>query len=208
MYLFLSGLTLRSFWQRRAQFEQLMRSNSAMSPSRYLRLMSLALVDIFFTIPLGIYVIYIGNKGVTLSPWISWSDTHFNFGRVIQVPGAVWRSDPYFRTSVELTRWLPVACAILFFGLFGFALEAQKQYSTTFWWIANSFGFKKTSPSTALKGSSHGYVLLLSLQSLVFYMACLQMEEISEFAFTWSSPCPFSPFTFLQETTRPLLPIK
>ncbi|KAF8153841.1 pheromone A receptor-domain-containing protein [Crassisporium funariophilum] len=147
-----SGLTLRSFWNRRAQFNQLISSNSSMSISRYLRLVLLAIIDMMCTVPLGIYSIYIGNKGVGLAPWISWEDTHFNFARVALVPSIIWRSDPSFQTSVELTRWLPVLCAFLFFGLFGFASEAQKNYKVAFWAIGKRFGFHPAPPTT-VKGS-------------------------------------------------------
>lgn len=114
-----------------------------MNASRYMRLMLLAVADIMCTIPLGVYVIYIGNKDVSLAPWISWSDTHYNFGRVAQVPALFWRSNKSFLISVELTRWLPVFCAFVFFALFGFASEAKKHYAIAFWWIAKWFGLKR-----------------------------------------------------------------
>ncbi|KAF9462769.1 STE3-like pheromone receptor [Collybia nuda] len=140
-----SCLTLRSFWQRRLQFSQLMNSNSSMNASRYFRLMLLAVVDILCTIPLGVYTIYIATKGVPLSPWVSWEDTHFDFGRVVKIPTLFWRSDPSFQIGVELTRWLPVFCAFLFFALFGFASEAKKHYAMAFWWVAKRFGFNRPS---------------------------------------------------------------
>lgn len=139
----LPGMTLRSFWIRRVQFSQLLSSNSSMNPSRYIRLMLLALIDMMLSIPLAIYSTYIANKGVGLAPWISWEETHFNFARVALVPAIFWRSDKSFQTSVELTRWLPIFCAFLFFALFGFASEARKQYSTAFWWVAKRFGFNR-----------------------------------------------------------------
>ncbi|KAF9007123.1 STE3-like pheromone receptor [Cyathus striatus] len=145
-----SSLTLRGFWLRRIQFNQLMSSNSALNMSRYVRLMMLAIIDIMCTIPLGIYVIYIGNKGVTLEPWISWEDTHFDFARVGLVPALIWRSNRDLLISIELTRWLPVFCAFIFFGLFGFATEAQKHYHMFFWATLKPFGFK---PSQKIVGS-------------------------------------------------------
>jgi pheromone a factor receptor len=150
------GLTLRGFWMRRLQFAQLISaSNSSISIGRYIRLMMLSIIDMLCTIPLGVYSIYIGNKGVSLAPWISWEDTHFNFSRVGVVPSLIWRSDPSFQTSVELTRWLPVFCAFLFFALFGFASEAKKHYKIVFTLIAKPLGFRqppKVPPKTVLPG--------------------------------------------------------
>lgn len=149
------GLTLRGFWMRRLQFAQLVSSNSSMNMSRYIRLMSLSIIDMMCTVPLGVYSIYIGNKGVSLAPWVSWEDTHFNFSRVGVVPSLIWRSDPSFQTSVELTRWLPVVCAFLFFALFGFASEAKKHYKMVFTLVAKPLGFgqpPKVPPKTVLPG--------------------------------------------------------
>ncbi|KAJ3746243.1 pheromone receptor [Lentinula detonsa] len=136
-----SSLTLRSFYVRRVQFSQILASNKAINPSRYLRLIILALTDIMCTIPIGIYIIYIDLKGVTLAPWISWDDTHFDFGRVVLVPAVIWKSDPTDVAAIQIVRWLPVICAFIFFALFGFAEEARKHYRRVFWFFATRFGF-------------------------------------------------------------------
>ncbi|KAF9040039.1 pheromone A receptor-domain-containing protein [Panaeolus papilionaceus] len=137
-----SAMTLRSFWKRRLQFNQIVTSHNAMSMSRYMRLILLALVDVLCTLPLGIYSVYSGNKGVGLAPWISWEDTHYNFSRVGLVPTVYWYNNTDFHTAVELTRWLPVVCAFMFFALFGFATEAQKHYKLAFSGIMKLFGIK------------------------------------------------------------------
>nr|AGC14656.1 pheromone receptor [Lentinula edodes]AGC14667.1 pheromone receptor [Lentinula edodes] len=132
-FIYSSGLTLRTFYIRRIQFNHILASNSAINPSRYLRLMLLALIDILCTIPIGIYIIYIDLKGVPLAPWISWDDTHFDFGRVVLIPAVVWRADPATTAGLQINRWLPVICAFIFFALFGFAEEAMKNYRRAFW---------------------------------------------------------------------------
>ncbi|KAK7026810.1 a-factor receptor [Paramarasmius palmivorus] len=135
-------LNLRAFYIRRLQFQQLMSHNSAISASRYLRLIILSCVDALFTVPFSIYVVYIATHGVTLAPWISWEETHFNFQRVDRIPALFWRQNKSFTTSVELNRWLAVFCAFVFFALFGFASEAQKHYKLAFWWVAKKFGYQ------------------------------------------------------------------
>ncbi|KAJ7585980.1 STE3-like pheromone receptor [Mycena floridula] len=134
--------TLRSFWIRRVQFSELVSSNSAMNASRYFRLMLLAFIDMLFTIPLGVYTIYTGSAGVELAPWISWDDTHFDFGRVGLFPSLMWRQSRSFEISTELTRWLAVFAAFVFFSLFGFAVEARKHYFQAFMWVAKPFGYR------------------------------------------------------------------
>ena len=166
---------MRSFYIRRLQFSSLLTSHSAMNLSRYLRLMLLSIMDISLTLPLAVYSLYISNKGVRLAPWISWSDTHFDFGRVNLIPTAIWSSDPSYKTSVELTNWLPILCAFLFFALFGFAHEARKQYSRVFSWIAARLGFKlSSSPTGNANLSRYGYPSLFMFSQLTFPISSLK----------------------------------
>ncbi|KAE9396423.1 pheromone receptor [Gymnopus androsaceus JB14] len=160
-----SSLTLRSFYMRRIQFSQLLSSNNAINPSRYLRLMSLALIDIMCTVPIGIYLIYLELDGVGLQPWISWANTHFDFSHVVLVPSVIWRSDPSLVIGVQLNRWVPVACAFIFFALFGFAEEAQKNYRRAFWFFARRLGFRPASEGGGKTkgGILSGYVILTFL---------------------------------------------
>ncbi|KAF4611746.1 hypothetical protein D9613_004064 [Agrocybe pediades] len=138
-----SALTFRAFWKRRLQFAQLVSSNSSLSISRYFRLMMLSVTDMVLTVPLGVFSIFFGTQGIGLAPWISWEDTHYNFSRVVEVPAIFWRGDPSYRISVELTRWLFVGSAFVFFALFGFAGEAQRHYSKLFWACAKRVGLEK-----------------------------------------------------------------
>ncbi|THU83841.1 STE3-like pheromone receptor [Dendrothele bispora CBS 962.96] len=136
-----SSMTLRSFYMRRLQFNQLTRANSALNPSRYFRLMLLAIIDILCTIPLGVYTIYTSLHGLPLAPWISWDDTHFDFGRIVQYPTLIWRNTPGLSSAIEVNRWLPVACAFAFFIIFGFAEEARKSYRRAFLFVGKPFGY-------------------------------------------------------------------
>lgn len=167
---YILALTFRAFWHRRLQLAQFVSSNAALNVSRYIRLMMLAITDMLLTIPLGAFSIYLGTHGVELSPWISWDDTHFNFSRVQLVPALIWRSDATFQSSVELTRWLYVASAFIFFALFGFAGEAQKHYKLLFWACVKPFGFK---PSTAMKSQ------ISSLPRFVNLEQFLPMSELT-----------------------------
>ena len=117
--------------------------------SRYIRLMMLALAEMMCTIPISIYSAYIANKGVQIQPWVSWADTHYDFSYVGQVPAVVWQTDPNFRLSVELTRWLFPASGILFFLLFGLGSEARKNYCATTLRLAKFFGYKPASEAPA-----------------------------------------------------------
>ncbi|KAG7085979.1 hypothetical protein E1B28_003503 [Marasmius oreades] len=144
-----SCLNLRSFYNRRVQFSHLVATTSGMNTGRYLRLMLLSCVDIMFTLPLSAYLLYASSHGV-VRPWISWEDTHYNFGRVGLFPALLWRNEFNILVSIELTRWVSPFCALSFFALFGFAAESKKNYRLAFWWVAKKFGFSPRQQSRGI----------------------------------------------------------
>ena len=92
--------------------------------------MCLAGIETLFTFSFGLYSLAYNSTSFALAPWKGWADTHFQFSHVGQYPLAEWENSP-IATSLDLTRWLVVACAFTFFGFFGFAEEAKRHY-----WIA------------------------------------------------------------------------
>lgn len=135
------ALTLRAFWMRRVQFSQLVSSASSMSVNRYFRLMLLACLTMLLNTPLSAFSIYINTVGLNLSPWISWSDAHYQFSFVQIIPAIIWRSDHTYTIAAEMSRWIYPFCAFLFFGLFGFADEARRNYSNALQFVVSKLGF-------------------------------------------------------------------
>ncbi|EMD35231.1 fungal pheromone receptor [Gelatoporia subvermispora B] len=144
-----AALTLRRFWIRRAKFQQYLSSNNSITAGRYFRLMLLACAEMACTIPIGAYSIFINTDGVDLEPWISWSDTHFDFWFVEEIPALIWKSNRAFYISAEMGRWVYLFAALLFFSLFGFAEEARKHYRLAFWWVAKRLGFQPLQASAS-----------------------------------------------------------
>ncbi|KAI0060055.1 STE3-like pheromone receptor [Artomyces pyxidatus] len=141
-----AGLTLRAFLQRRASINDVLSATTTLNVNRYFRLMLLAFIEMTCTVPLSAYSIYINTSGVTLAPWISWSDTHFDFGRIDKIPSVIWRSDHAFYVSVEMGRWIYPTCAFVFFGLFGFASEARKHYRMVWMFLAPRISLVRLNP--------------------------------------------------------------
>jgi len=135
------GLTLRAFWRRRAQFSELLSSNSALTTSRYFRLMLLCGVEMACTIPLGAFSIFINNDDVAVAPYISWANAHYDFSYVGKYPATAWMNNRPFYISVEMGRWIYPGSAFLFFALFGFAGEARRNYKLAFWTVVKCLGF-------------------------------------------------------------------
>ncbi|KIN98849.1 hypothetical protein M404DRAFT_156674 [Pisolithus tinctorius Marx 270] len=140
-----SALTLRAFYRRRLEFNQLVVSNSSMNVGQYIRLMALACIEMSSTVPISIVSLYITNEAFPIQPWISWDNVHYDFSYVGLSPAVIWQSNPRYVVSVEMARWLFPACGLLFFTLFGFAAEARRHYRAMFLSIAKFFGYKPAS---------------------------------------------------------------
>lgn len=136
-------LSLLAFYKKRSQFQQFLSHTSTMSVSRYFRLMALATTELLCTTPFASYSIYLNLTTTPVNRWISWSDTHFNFSRVEQVPATLWRLSHQTVISFELSRWMLVVCGLVFFGFFGFAEEARRNYCLAALAMARKFGLSR-----------------------------------------------------------------
>jgi len=111
--------------------------------------MCLAGIEVLCTVPLGLYAITLNVKAV-INPWKSWAITHVRFSRVDQIPAMIWRTRPVLASSLELTRWLAVICAIIFFAFFGFTDEAKKNYRSAFQTVAKRIGMSTGTVTSVL----------------------------------------------------------
>ena len=141
------------FYRYQRQFSELMLA-PGLSRGRYLRLMAIGAVEMFGTIPVGMRDIVASAKE-HMTPWKSWANTHRHYSTVMQVAGFIWKNDPDSVYGLELFRWSLVACAFLFFALFGFADEASLHYRRVYMSLAARIGFS----TTPLHGPSHAYVV-------------------------------------------------
>ena len=126
--------------------------SQGLSRGRYLRLMAIALCEILGTIPLGTYIIVLNSSGVT--PYRSWAFVHGHYSEVYQIPSVVWKNSSWV-IGLEMFRWSLVACAFVFFGLFGFADEARQHYRLVYTSLARRIGYSTSTPH----GSSQAWVV-------------------------------------------------
>ncbi|KAK1219045.1 a-factor receptor [Marasmius sp. AFHP31] len=136
-----SILCLRSFYKRRQQLKELLFENHNLKTGFYIRLMCLASADVIVTIPLSLY--FFVYEATDIYPWISWEDTHSNFGRVDQFPALVWKAQKEYAV-IEITRWAAIMCSLLFFAFFGFAEEARENYRAAITYIMKGVGITST----------------------------------------------------------------
>ena len=120
-------VNIYTFYKRGSHCKKMMSSTSGFSRSRYLRLMAISSVEVFGTIPLSTYYIVSGLK-TRIQSWKSWADTHSHYSEIEQLAAFIWKNNPDEAVGIEMFRWSLVACAFIFFALFGFAAEAREQY--------------------------------------------------------------------------------
>nr|AER51017.1 pheromone receptor [Lentinula edodes]AGL07755.1 pheromone receptor [Lentinula edodes] len=144
-------LTLRTFTRRRLEFAQFLSSSKSLTIGRYFRLMALSMTEMLCTLPLSAITIWFSATSAPMGPWISLSNTHFDFSRVDQYPAVIYNANPRFAASIQFNRWASVACSLIFFLLFGFAEEAQRNYTSWYHALQRLLGFHTTSVPPSAK---------------------------------------------------------
>lgn len=134
------ALTIRAFLRRRKQLSEIMAANSNLNFNRYFRLMALAVINMLFMLPLGIYTMIVNTTESPVYIWRGLSDLHYGFSAVEQYPAIIWRSNPLAEASVIFSEWSFIGCALLFFGFFGFGDEALRHYRKVYDAVTTRFG--------------------------------------------------------------------
>ncbi|KAI0059717.1 fungal pheromone STE3G-protein-coupled receptor [Artomyces pyxidatus] len=149
---------LYNFIHRRRELSSMISSGTTqdsftLQKSLYIRLMTLASIDVLFTVPLASYLLYLDRTASSFTASADWEWIHYDFSRVGQIPSVEWKATAQSTATIELSRWANVLSAFVFFALFGVAQEAQKNYRV-FWAFLRRVGhaatgarFEKCAPS-------------------------------------------------------------
>lgn len=202
------SLTIRQFWKRRRQFNDVLSSSRNLNQSRYFRLMALAGIELLGTIPLASYSIYLNVTTNQIQEWKGWADTHSNFSRVQQIPAVLWRLNRQEMISVELSRWLLVLCAFIFFFFFGFADEARKHYRLAYTSLASRLGVSTISSSTVSSDfSSSKYPRMSNLPAFTSSdLSRIKRESLLSSSDKLSTSISIGEFGVIQEKASPYSP--
>ncbi|RPD60868.1 STE3-domain-containing protein [Lentinus tigrinus ALCF2SS1-6] len=145
-------LALHHFFRQRLTFTmQLKNSNSALSTSRYLRLIAMSIIQIVWQTVLTALAMY-DNISPGLRPWTNWADVHSDFGRIDAIPMVIYSVS--YQRQFFLFLWVMPVSSFIFFIFFGFGEEALKDYKNAIRWIrVKIFRQKMPDPATPLEGS-------------------------------------------------------
>jgi Pheromone A receptor len=147
----LSDMALHNFFQRRITFSKHLRDvNSALTTSRYVRLMLMSLVQIIWGL-----IVAACNVGFSLRnglrPWTGFADVHWDFSRIAVYPFFVMTR---YEMIFTLALWwaVPIS-ALLFFAFFSFGEDAMKDYRATIAWVRQKVLPCRSHQATASSGS-------------------------------------------------------
>ena len=132
--------TIIAFNRRRIDFNDHLAQHSNLSSSFYLRLMCFGGLEILATVPVASFFLY-GAITAGIYPWTGWRDVHSHFSNIHFVPRSVWSKYP----NNELSRWISVICAFIFFAFFGFAEEARANYRAVYLTVVKHIGLSTAS---------------------------------------------------------------
>lgn len=117
-------LALRWFLIRRMQFLAVLHASSGgLTTGRYLRLISLAMVDVTLVIFGTLFTMVSSFKNLDLMAYGSWQSAHQDFGQVLQFP-----EDIHDNVTTAVPLYLFPIYSFTFFIFFGFGEEAIHEY--------------------------------------------------------------------------------
>ncbi|KAJ7732230.1 pheromone receptor Rcb2 B43 [Mycena maculata] len=126
-----AGLALRHFMLRRITFAaHLDASHSALTTSRYLRLMLMSVIQMVWSLSITSYILWFTLMAVPLRPWTGWADVHSNFSRVDTYP--ILFVPQEVLTSYYVSWWILPASTFIFVAFFAFGREAVDEYKQVF----------------------------------------------------------------------------
>ncbi|KAF8808062.1 pheromone receptor [Phlegmacium glaucopus] len=149
-------LSIRAFYKRRSELNQLVSNHRNLDSNRYIRLMCFSIFDVLTGIPITFFYLYSGIVGPSV-PFPGLKQEHHHLSNVILLPAALWRSTMITELSLELNRWIIVWIGLLFFAMFGFTQESVNNYLATFHAVVQFFrtkiGIKSRPMSSRAKDS-------------------------------------------------------
>lgn len=131
-----AGVALMHFFRRRITFAKHLRdSKTGLSTSQYLRLMSMAVIEMFWGLVItSLNLWFFCRDG--LQPWISWENVHVGFSQIWYYPTVLI---PPTTLAWLYAMWcvVPIS-AVMFSVFFSFGQDAMKDYRNSLQWFRTS----------------------------------------------------------------------
>ncbi|KAF9468421.1 GPCR fungal pheromone mating factor [Collybia nuda] len=146
-----AALALRHFMQRRVSFAaHLTTTHSALTTSRYLRLMLMSVLQMVWSLAITSYALWFTTISIPIRPWTTWDDVHSDFLRVDTFLTIF--TLPKIITSFYILWWTVPASTFIFVAFFAFGRDALDEYKKCFMWFRTTV-LRQTVDSKSTKGS-------------------------------------------------------
>ncbi len=127
-------------------------SKSALTISRYFRLMLMSIMQMIWSLAVTCYTLWFTTIGIPIRTWDNWKHVHSDFLRVDQYP--VILLPPLVARAYYFLWWLVPASTIIFVAFFAFGREAVEDYKKWFLWFRRNV--LRQTPKTDTKKTSFG----------------------------------------------------
>nr|AAR99618.1 mating pheromone receptor Balpha8 [Schizophyllum commune] len=122
-----ASLAIRHFIRRRLSFSMhLSACHSALTTSRYLRLILMAIVQLVWLVVTTAYTLWFSSMTLPVRPWTNWADVHSNFSRIQTWPTILTPASA-LRGACTLW-WMVPASTWIFVAFFAFGNDAVEEY--------------------------------------------------------------------------------
>lgn len=146
-----AGLALRHFMLRRISFAaHLNATQSALTTSRYLRLMLMAGLQMIWGVTTTSYALWFTVIGIPIRPWTTWADVHSDFSRIDQY--TVLFTPQQVLTGYYVLWWIVPISTLIFVAFFAFGSDAVEEYKKCFIWFRTRV-LRQTISTEPTKGS-------------------------------------------------------
>jgi pheromone a factor receptor len=126
-------LSIRAYYNR----SKLNETHNVLNPDRYIRLMCFSALDLLTGIPITVYFLY--DNAVGLVPFPGITQDQFSLLPGYQLPAVEWRANMVTELDFELSRWIMVYVAFVFFAIFGFTPESRNNYRAMLHFVVQVF---------------------------------------------------------------------
>ncbi|TFY82430.1 hypothetical protein EWM64_g1589 [Hericium alpestre] len=119
------------FMRRRVDFARHLENRSALTTTRYMRLIIMSAVQMVWGVAITSYALWFAT--LTYRPYTNWADVHFDFSRIDQY--VVLLTPPELLTNLEVLWWAVPVSTWIFILFFAFGHDAMAEYRACVLWF-------------------------------------------------------------------------
>jgi Pheromone A receptor len=136
-------LTIRTLLTHRKEMDSALSIGSSnVNKNHFVRLVCLSAIAVLLHLSLSLWVLMSNAIDYQVHPWISWEDTHSDYGRIAYISRFLMQQSQESVISMSVMLFATTLCAFNYFFLFGFGEEAMKHYRSFIGAIVRPFGIK------------------------------------------------------------------